>query len=338
VFETPSEREGFEDDDAALAAATPGVLDAEADLIADLAEGSQANLPIVASDLGRADVDSQQALVQTRALAAHKFATGVGVTVAVLDGGVDATHPYLTGHVLAGFDFVDDDADPSEAKNGIDDDLDGVIDEGYGHGTFVASLVLAAAPDAKILPVRVLDTDGRGRVSDIAAGITWAVDHGANVLNLSFGTLGGSRIVSAAVRYALGRGVTVVAATGNDGTGTVIDFPAALQGVIAVTSVDATGARPAFANAGSATALAAPGTDLVGAFPDGRYARWSGTSFSAALVSGGAALVLDHRPHAPPSLVASLLERRTRPFRAAVARANRRTIGAGVLDFLRLGR
>jgi len=330
VLETPSGRDGFEDDDAAAAAATPGVLAAEPNLIAGLPEGSQANAPILGSDLGRGDVDAQTALVQMHAAQAHVRATGDGVVVAVLDGGFDLTHAYLAGHVLAGFDFVDKDADPSEPTV--------ATGAGYGHGTFVASLVLAAAPGAEILPVRVLGADGRGRVSDIAAGITWAVDHGARVLNLSFGTAGGSATIAAAVRYALGRGATVVAATGNAASRTVVDFPAALPGVVAVTALDAKGLRATFANAGAATTIAAPGADLVGAFPVGLYARWSGTSFSAALVSGGAALAVQRFASPPPSRILALIRARARGFARAVPRADRRSLGAGVLDLARLAR
>jgi len=209
---------------------------------------------------------------------------------------------------------------------------------GYGHGTFVSSLILDAAPGATILPVRVLGTDGRGLSSDIAFGIEWAADQGADVMNLSFGTLGGNPTIAAAVRYALARGVTVVASTGNDGNGTVIDFPAALSGVVAVTALGTTGLRAPFANAGTATSIAAPGVDLVGAFPGGRYAKWSGTSFAAALASGGAALVLERTPAASPARVLNTLVRRARPLRPTVPRTDRRLLGAGVLDLLRLVR
>jgi subtilisin family serine protease len=338
VFETPAGREDHEEEDADAAENTPGVILAAPDVLATLPEGSQSNAPIVGSDYGRADVQAQAALVQIHAATAQQTATGAGVVVAVLDGGVDATHELLVGRVRQGRDFVDDDLDASESANGLDDDGDGLVDEGWGHGTFVSSLVLAAAPGAEILPVRVLDSDGRGRSSDIAAGIRWAADNGARVMNLSFGTLGGNALIAEAVRYAQGLGVNVVASTGNEARTTVVDFPAALQGVIAVTALDATGARAAFANAGTATTLAAPGVDLVGAFPGGLYARWSGTSFAAAVVSGGIALVLETTPDVPPARVAAFLVRRARPFRPVPPRASRRFMGAGVLDLARLVR
>lgn len=336
TFRTPAGREDREEEDADDAENDPEVLLAAPDVLAGLPEGSQSNAPAVGSDYGK--FVSQTALAQLHATAAQQSATGAGVVVAVLDGGVDATHPFLLGHVRQGRDFVDGDLDASETQNGLDDDLDGLVDEGFGHGTFVSSLVLAAAPSAEILPVRVLDSDGNGRSSDIAAGIRWAADNGARVMNLSFGTLGGNVLIAEAVRYAQGRGVNVVASTGNGARTTVVDFPAALHGVIAVTALDATGARAPFANGGTATTIAAPGVDLVGAFPGGLYARWSGTSFAAAFVSGGVALVLERTPDVAPARVSAFLVRNSRPFRPVVPRASRRFMGAGVLDLAKLVR
>jgi subtilisin family serine protease len=338
LYSTPAARAGHESEDADDADSSPDVLTATPDVIARLPEGSQANLPAVGSDYGRTDVEKQTAMAQIRAIGPRTGATGANVVVAVLDGGVEASHPFLAGRVLPGYDFVDRDADASETKNGLDDDGDQLIDEGYGHGTFVSSLVLAVAPGSKILPVRVLDTDGRGRVSDIAAGIYWALDHGANVLNLSFGTVGGNATLAAAVRTALGRGVVVVASTGNSAGAAGLDFPAAMPGVIAVSALDAAGQRATFANAGAGTTIAAPGVDVIGAFPEGLSAKWSGTSFAAAFVTGGAALVIETAPGSTPARVALLISRRARPLGAAVPRVDRRALGAGLLDLSRFVR
>lgn len=327
VFETQDGHEGQEDDDSDSLALDPDVLLAEPEALANLPEGSQSNEVVVGSDLGRTDVETQPALQRVRATQAQAISTGQGVVVAVLDGGIDATHTFLSGRVLAGFDFVDGDADPAEPVL--------TTGAGYGHGTFVASTVLATAPGARILPVRVLGPDGKGRVSDISRGIHWAVEHGANVINISFGTQGGSSTIAAEVRAALGSGVCVVAATGNAGNPTVVDFPADLTGVVAVTSVDAGGLRAAFANTGPRTTIAAPGVDIVGAYPAGRWARWSGTSFSAAFVTGGIALLDQVQPGATPAQAAVLLRRSARP---PAGRAQRRLLGAGVLDLLRLVR
>jgi subtilisin family serine protease len=339
VYETPEDRGGLEREDADAAEAAPGCLAASPDSIAALPEGSQSNAPVVGSDFGRSDVETQIALQQVRAAEAHAIATGDGVVVAVIDGGFDAGHEFLAGRLLPGRDFVDGDDDPSDELNAIDEDGDGLFDEGYGHGTFVASVVLAAAPGARVLPVRVLDSDGRGLASRVATAILWSVDQGgADVLNLSFGTLGGNRTIVSAVRYALASGVTVVAATGNDGSATVVRVPAATGGVLSVSALDAAGTRAAFANAGAGTSIAAPGADIVGAFPIERYATWSGTSFAAAFASGGAALRLERVPDGSPRQVAAAFARTARPLRAPVPRAVRRSLGAGALDLERLVR
>jgi subtilisin family serine protease len=338
VLRTPEGREGFEDDDAKDAADRFGeVLGGEPNLLADLPEGSQANPVILGSDVGRSEFDSQAQVVALRGANAHRRATGAGVVVAVLDTGIDAQHPVLAGRVLPGFDFVDGDADPSEATNGLDDDGDGNADEAFGHGTFVAGLVLAAAPDAHILPVRVLDTDGHGSIAAIAAGIDYAVRQGASVINLSFGSRARSSVLGGAVRYAIHNGVAVTAAAGNRGSTAKVDFPGGIAGVIAVTSLDATGALPPFANAGGRTSIAAPGVDLIGPYPGDRYATWSGTSFSAALASGGAALLRERKPRFDAERVARVMRKRAKPAKG-VPRKARRLVGGGRLDLARLAR
>ncbi len=339
VFETPESRVGFEDEDARAAAARfPEILDAEPDARAQTPEGSQSNGVVIGSSLGRSEFDGQPALKTVRAAKAHRRATGTGVVVAVLDSGIDRTHSLFVGRVLPGYDFVDKDDDPNDEQNGIDDDLDGVVDEGFGHGTFVAGLILAAAPGAKILPVRVLDTEGRGRVSDIAAAIQYAKDQGADVINLSFGSRSRSEVVRGAVRLALSHGIAIVSATGNAGDVIQVDFPAGITDVIGVTALDGTGRRAAFANAGGRTALAAPGVDLVGPFPGERWGTWSGTSFSAGLVSGGVALLRERRPAARLQQFLRLFRRRSRAVGRRVPRSERKLLGSGVLNLGKLAR
>ncbi len=337
VLETPEGREGFEAEDARRAQdLLPEVLSAETDARLQTPEGLQSNGVVLGSSLGRSDFDRQAALAQIRAEVAHRRATGQGVVVAVLDTGVDATHSLLAGHVLPGHDFVAGDDDPSEEENGLDDDGDGEIDEGFGHGTFVAGLVLAAAPDAQILPVRVLDTDARGTISDIAAGIRWAVDHGATVVNLSLGARARSDTLRGEVRYALSRGVAVVAATGNAGDPAAVNFPAGLTGVVAVAALDATGARAPFSNAGVRTTLAAPGTGLVGPYPGERWGTWDGTSFATALASGGVALLEQQQPDLRATQVVRTVARAAKPLGRRAPAADRKALGAGALDLSRL--
>jgi subtilisin family serine protease len=338
VLETPEGREGFEREDARAAAELLSeVIAGEPDVTAQTPEGSQSNGIALGSSFGRADFDSQTAFSIVQAPLAHRRATGQGVTVAVLDTGIDPTHPLLEEHTLPGFDFVDGDADPTEVSNAIDDDGDGAVDEGFGHGTFVAGLVLGAAPDAQILPVRVLDSDARGSASAVAAGIEFAVDQGADVINLSLGMRGRSEVLRGAVRFAISRGVTVVASTGNGADTRAVDFPGGVASVVAVSALSESGGRASFANASSRTAVAAPGVDLVGPYPDGRWGTWSGTSFSAALVSGGAALVKERRPGLSPKRVRRLIQRRARGIRR-IPRSERRLLGGGRLNLRRLAR
>ncbi len=162
---------------------------------------------------------------------AHRFATGSDVIVAVLDTGIDASHPVLAGHLSAGFDYVDDDADPAEVASGLDGNGDGIPDGAYGHGTFVAGMVHLVAPDATVMPMRVLDPDGDGSIFLVAQAIVDSVEAGADVINLSMGTKQkiNSKVVGDAVKYAQDRGAVVVAAAGNDGT-ELRQYPGSGQG------------------------------------------------------------------------------------------------------------
>ena len=141
------------------------VVDGELDYYGRAPEGGPSDAPIFGSDLFDA-IPTQASLLPLGLDAAHGSSTGAGVIVAVVDTGIDFGHPYLAGRIApGGFDFVENDPDPSESRNGRDDDADGLVDEQYGHGTFVASLVLTVAPDARVLPVRVLNDDGIGTSS-----------------------------------------------------------------------------------------------------------------------------------------------------------------------------
>ncbi len=236
---------------------------------------------------------------------AQKYASGAGVTVAVLDTGADLDHPLLVGHLIAGYDFVENDQVPNDEPNGIDDDEDGRIDEGAGHGTHVASLIAKVAPGAKIMPIRVLNSDGGGTLYDIIHGLVYAVDHGAQVVNMSFSAIDNSVFLEAAVNYALSKRVLLVAAAaGADG---FLEFPAAYDRVIAV---GATGMGDNITDFSQTTAtqvdIFAPGQFIYSAYYEGRMAWWTGTSMATPLVAGGAALLLD-RCKCSPDLLASIL-------------------------------
>ncbi|MFF8810669.1 type VII secretion-associated serine protease mycosin [Streptomyces pactum] len=251
---------------------------------------------------------------------AWRTTKGAGVTVAVLDTGVDADHPDLSGQVLPGKDLIGFGAGPGDkawARHGTA--MAGII-AGRGHGQDGTDGVLGVAPEAKILPVRVILEDSdparkepRGvRGSALAEGIRWATDHGADVINLSLGDDSESAhpeaAEDAAVRYALGKGVIVVASAGNAGEkGDRVSYPAAYPGVIAVTAVDRYGNRAAFSTRRWYATVCAPGVDVVVANPDRRYYNGWGTSAAAAFVSGAAALVRSAHPDLSPAQVKRLL-------------------------------
>jgi thermitase len=187
---------------------------------------------------------------------------------------------------------VDDDDDPSEALDGTDDDGDGTVDEDHGHGTFVSSLVLAVAPDALVLPVRVLDADGVGTSSAIAGAVTFAATSGARVVNLSVSVPPEAQVIRDAIESARVLGVQVIVSAGNGGEEDLGPPTPALV----VTSVDPADVRADFAAYGALVDLCAPGVDLEGAYPPDPDATWSGTSFSTAVVSGAFALVQSLHP------------------------------------------
>lgn len=234
--------------------------------------------------------------------AAHHYSRGEGVVVAVLDTGVDAGHPVLAGRLApGGIDLVDDDDDPDDEGNGSDSDGDGNPDEMVGHGTFMASLIVLTAPQASILPVRVLDGDGKSSTWRVAKGLYAAVDAGAHVINTSLGTTCPSSVLADAVADARVRGVVVVAAVGNQATDQVPEFPAAAPSVLGVAALDDQDILAPFSNYGETVFLAAPGTrvvdpgfdlqrSVIGAMPGGGWAVWEGTSLSTAFVAGAAAV------------------------------------------------
>jgi type VII secretion-associated serine protease mycosin len=227
---------------------------------------------------------------------AWTYSTGAGVTVAVIDSGVDADHKDLQGQVLPGLDLVDPDGDG-------DTDL-------VGHGTTVSAIiagrndddagVVGIAPKAKILPVRVLDRENRyDDALIVAKGVRWAVDHGARIINLSLGGNGSSPALAAALDYAFAKDVVVVACTGNasaSGSASGVWYPAREPGVIAVAGMEKDGdVLWSGSITGKETVVTAPATQLVGARPGG-YWRVQGTSFAAPMVSGTAALIRSRWP------------------------------------------
>ncbi|WP_329121637.1 type VII secretion-associated serine protease mycosin [Streptomyces sp. NBC_01465] len=224
-----------------------------------------------------------------------QIATGKGITVAVIDTGVDASHPDLRGNVLKGHDFVDGDDDPSPAGDEHGTSMAGII-AGHGHGANGADGVKGLAPDAKILSIR--DT-GEGD-EPFAKSIRYAVDHGASIINISQITSPSSQAGEEAVAYAFKKNVVVVAGTGNDGTGGDRPlYPASYPGAVAVGAVKSSGEIWAKSNYGPKTLLTAPGVGIVstgGATANSQYNIGEGTSASTAYVSAACALLREKFP------------------------------------------
>ncbi len=282
-----------------------------------------------------AGYSDQRAARSIRVAEAHaqSLRCGSGVTVAVIDTGVDETHPLLSSAVLPGFDVFEDTGTGSDWSN-LDHSVRAIVEhsvraivEGsaqgqaftaggaaavlgedavlafhdaqlppyFGHGTMVAGLVRLVAPGAQILPIRAFDGNGTANVYDLVRAIYWATDQGAQVINMSF-SLGEAPLeLRNAIRYAEAHGVVLVAAAGNQGDHARL-YPAAFNQVIGVAaqSTLADGSLASFSNFGMPVAeIAAPGSAVITTFPGGLYSASWGTSFSSPLVAGTAALILE---------------------------------------------
>ncbi len=212
------------------------------------------------------------------------------VPVAVVDTGVDAGHPDLQGQLLPGYDFVNDDDDPSD-DNGHGTAMAGIIAARADNGVGVAGV----APDGRVMPIKVLGSDGTGYYSTLAEGIVYAVDHGARVVSLSLTGPAPSTTLQNAVDYARAHGVIVVAAAGNSGDSTAA-YPADYDDVVAVAASDVNDRRAWFSSYGPATALAAPGVGVMTTQMGGGYGGSTGTSPATAMTAGTFALLLAANP------------------------------------------
>ncbi len=238
---------------------------------------------------------------------AHAINRGAGIVVAVIDTGVQLSHPALAGKLtVARKDYVDGDNTPDDPSDNIDEDGDGSIDEAAGHGTHVAGIVLLVAPDARIMPIRALDSDGIGDTVQIADAIHFAVANGAHVINLSLGTAADGELISDAVKDAALAGVFVVSAAGNLNSDEK-QFPGADNCAMGVTAAGSTDVKSSFSNWGSWVDITAPGEGIPSALPPSGYGTWSGTSMSAPFVAGQAALIRSMRPLLNVRQIASVM-------------------------------
>ncbi|MGZ0147766.1 S8 family serine peptidase [Kribbella sp. WER1] len=248
--------------------------------------------------------------------------------VAVLDTGIDAGHPDLAGHLVAGYNAVS-----TTRPNPVDDN---------GHGTMVAGIIAAGANNgagiagvgwsSKVMPIKVAGSNGVANDLDLVEGIDWAVAHGATVLNISIANPGDNTVLHDAIKRAVAKGVIVVAASGNDGSN-VAQYPAAYPEVIAVAATNAGGVLTDFSSYGDWVDLAAPGWDIVttGARNLSQSPYWlcSGTSCAAPIVAGVAALVKNKWPALTPAQLKARLKAYSRD---AGPRGTDPYFGAGMLD------
>lgn len=249
---------------------------------------------------------------------------GTEVTIAILDSGIDSGHPDLAAKIVAGYDFVDDDADPHDL---------------HGHGTHVAGIAAATTDNAvgiagtswgaRIMPIRVLDENASGTTADFTDGITWATQHGASILNLSLGGPNYSQAMQDAIDAAHAAGVLVIAAMGNYRTsGNPTNYPAACNHVLAVSATGPDGTWAYYSQYGPHCDLAAPGGEMSYYHdPDGIYSttptysctlsglgyslnydRLQGTSQAAPFVAGVAAILRGLQPSAGPDAIEGILE------------------------------
>jgi subtilisin family serine protease len=252
---------------------------------------------------------AQYALAKLRLPEAHTLAHGANVTIAVIDSGIDANHPELANSIADSFDALGSKEGP------------------HAHGTEVAGVIVAharlmgAAPAARILAIRAFGTTQNGQSGAestsfvVLKGLDYAVAHGAQIINMSFAGPNDA-LIERGVAAAFAKGIVMVAASGNAGPKSPPLYPAAYADVIAVSATDAQDKLLAASNRGSYIAVAAPGADIFLPAPDGKYQFASGTSFSAAYISGLAALVLERTPVLKPEEVRADLMKTARDLGA----------------------
>lgn len=233
------------------------------------------------------------ALPKIDAPTAWDISTGDGIIVAVLDTGVDSTHPDLAANMVPGWNMFDNNADTTDV---------------HDHGTWVAGTIAAAANNAagsagvawsaEIMPIRIAAPDGTAFISTIVNGIRWAADHGAKVVNASFSGVAGSAAVQSAAQYLRNKGGVLVVSAGN--TGTEFNYPPS-DAIMVAAATDINDQRPSWSSYGSYVDIASPGVSIFTTRKGGGYSFVSGTSFSSPIVAATAALMLSANNELTPS-------------------------------------
>ena len=208
------------------------------------------------------------------------------MVIAVVDTGIDYTHPDLVGKVIKGYDFVENDTDPMD-ENAHGTHVAGIASALSNNGEGIAGI----APEVTLMAVRVLNAWGGGTLKGIADGILWATDNGAKGMNMSLGIYESSKVMEEALQYALDKDVVITASSGNSGTNADVHLPSTYPGVIEVNATDKKDKKASFSNYGETASVCTPGVDILSTILKSRYGNKSGTSMSAPHVLGLVGLV-----------------------------------------------
>jgi subtilisin family serine protease len=251
---------------------------------------------------------------------AKAVSQGNNVTLAILDTGVNYALAQFNGKVTTGYSVFD-------GADGMDVN---------GHGTFVAGVVNQVAPQARIIPVRVLDVNGTGSMSGVINGVNYAVTHGAKIINMSFSTPTYSKVLEKLIKSLAAKDVVVVAAVGNDNSSSVY-YPAGFEGVLAVGGTDVDDNKAAFSNFGTYLGLGAPSTTIYSYWWKGGYAWGDGTSFAAPIAGGAAALYRSMHPWTTAQTTRQVLEGAVDayPLSCSIC-ADSNSLGSGRLNLMKV--
>lgn len=278
--------------------ALPGVLHAEPNYVF---RSTQTTDPLMAQQWG---------LGKIRVPQVWNSVLGLGVIVAVVDTGIDTGHPEFSGRIAGGSNFTGGSSGDFQDRNGHGTHVAGIVGAAWGNGQGGAGV----APNVQLLAVKVLNDQGAGTTDTVMAGIQYAVDQGARVINLSLGGTGQSTLLANAIRQAVQRGALVVGAAGNSGS-TTESYPGAQPEVLCVGATQSNDARASFSNHGPWVDVAAPGTSIWSTLPSGQYGQLQGTSMATPFVAGQAALVWQHLGlSATPAQVRARIEESARPI------------------------